>query len=188
MRLLITLAILFFNTLSQLPPNFENTFTPRDHIEDKGQLKGYYKVFIVVLSSLYLMGYYHLSYHLTNHLSIIETILFILIIAGFSLRMWSYYTLHKYFTFNLAIKENHQLIKTGPYKYLVHPSYTGHLLLLLSSLLFFRQWILTVIVAICAVSRSQDRVHIEEKMMEKQFGNEYKEYRNDRYRVIPFIY
>ena len=188
MRLLITLAILFFNTLSQLPPNFENTFTPKDRLEEKGQLKGYYKIFIALLTFLYAIAYYHLSYHLTTPLSTLEIILTILIIAGFTLRMWSYYTLHKYFTFNLAIKEDHHLIKTGPYRYLVHPSYTGQLLLLISSLLFFRQWIPAFLVSFYAVSRYQERIEVEEKMMEKQFGDEYKAYRKNRYRAIPFIY
>ena len=188
MRLLVTLAILFFNTLSQLPPNFENTFTPKDHIEEKGQAKGYYKVFIFLLTSVYFMAYYHLSYHINASLSFIEVILSILILVGFSLRMWSYYTLHKYFTFNLAIKEDHKLIQTGPYKYLIHPSYTGQLLLLFSSILFFRQWIPALLVSYYAIFRYKERVAVEEQMMETQFGEEYRQYKKNRYQAIPFIY
>ena len=188
MRLLITLAILLFNTLSQLPPNFENTFTPKDHLEEKGKIKGYYKFFIAILTLLYVGAYYHLSHHFTTPISVLDIILTILIFTGFSLRMWSYYTLHKYFTFNLAIKEDHQLIKTGPYKYLVHPSYTGQLLLLFSSLIFFRQWIPAILISYYTVSRYTERVSVEEQMMEKQFGQEYKKYKNSRYNAIPFIY
>lgn len=188
MRLFITLAILFFNTLSQLPPNFENTFTPKDHLEEKGQAKSYYKFFLAILALFYTGAYYHLTNHLNTPLTGIELILTLAIVIGFSLRMWSYYTLHKYFTFNLAIKEDHQLIKTGPYHYLVHPSYTGQILLLLTSLLFLNLWIPFIIISYYAVFRYRERVQVEEQMMENKFGEEYQKYKKERYRAIPFIY
>ncbi|KAF9963500.1 hypothetical protein BGZ65_002840 [Modicella reniformis] len=49
----------------------------------------------------------------------------ILNIASVLLRRWSYKTLDRFFTYQLTIRPGHQLVKTGPYRYLRHPSYTG---------------------------------------------------------------
>ncbi|KAG9321724.1 hypothetical protein KVV02_006638 [Mortierella alpina] len=46
-------------------------------------------------------------------------------VGGSVLRRWSYSTLDQFFTYQLAIRPGHRLVKTGPYTYLRHPSYTG---------------------------------------------------------------
>ncbi|KAF9350890.1 hypothetical protein BGX26_010960 [Mortierella sp. AD094] len=38
-------------------------------------------------------------------------------------RRWSYITLDRFFTYQVSISAGHRLIGTGPYKYLLHPSY-----------------------------------------------------------------
>ena len=48
-----------------------------------------------------------------------------MIIAGISFRAWAVHSLGKYFTATVQIKEDHRLIKTGPYRIVRHPSYTG---------------------------------------------------------------
>lgn len=48
-----------------------------------------------------------------------------LTIAGTLLRIWCYRTLASSFTFELSLKEDHKLIRSGPYAYVRHPSYTG---------------------------------------------------------------
>ena len=49
---------------------------------------------------------------------------YILMITGSLGRVWCYRTLGVFFTFELAIRSFHKLIKTGPYSYVRHPSYT----------------------------------------------------------------
>ncbi|KAI1308718.1 hypothetical protein EDD11_004259 [Mortierella claussenii] len=46
-------------------------------------------------------------------------------VLGYALRKWSFTTLDRFFTFQLKIRPGHQLITSGPYRYLRHPSYTG---------------------------------------------------------------
>ncbi|KAG9321726.1 hypothetical protein KVV02_006640 [Mortierella alpina] len=50
-----------------------------------------------------------------------------LCVGGSVLRRWSYSTLGQFFTYQLVIRPGHRLVKTGPYRYLRHPSYTGAL-------------------------------------------------------------
>ncbi len=52
----------------------------------------------------------------------------IIMAAGQLLRWWSVATLGRLFTVNVAIREGHRLVDSGPYHYLRHPSYTAILL------------------------------------------------------------
>ncbi|CAG8599771.1 8344_t:CDS:2 [Diversispora eburnea] len=49
-------------------------------------------------------------------------VVFISVIIGIILRLWSFKALDEFFTFDLTIKKDHKLITHGPYRYLVHPS------------------------------------------------------------------
>ncbi|KAF9123550.1 hypothetical protein BGW39_008891 [Mortierella sp. 14UC] len=51
-----------------------------------------------------------------------------LVILGYALRKWAFLTLDRFFTYQLTIRSEHKLIKTGPYHYVRHPSYIGLLI------------------------------------------------------------
>ncbi|RPD55599.1 ICMT-domain-containing protein [Lentinus tigrinus ALCF2SS1-6] len=55
--------------------------------------------------------------------------------AGGSIRIWCHRTLGKFFTWQTAVRDDHQLITSGPYAYVRHPSYTGWLLMAAGHLL-----------------------------------------------------
>ena len=46
-------------------------------------------------------------------------------LCGALVRLWSYRALGVHFTFQLTIQQNHELVTTGPYAYVRHPSYTA---------------------------------------------------------------
>jgi protein-S-isoprenylcysteine O-methyltransferase Ste14 len=50
----------------------------------------------------------------------------LLLILGYVIRSIAVHTLGKYFTGTVVIKSDHQLIRTGLYRRLRHPAYTGH--------------------------------------------------------------
>jgi len=54
-----------------------------------------------------------------------EILLITISILGSLLRWWSFITLGKFFTYNVGIRKEHKLITHGPYRLLIHPSYTG---------------------------------------------------------------
>ena len=51
-----------------------------------------------------------------------------IVIAGLALRWYSIIYLGRFFTVNVEIATDHQLIDSGPYRRLRHPSYTGALM------------------------------------------------------------
>ncbi|KAJ3369563.1 hypothetical protein HDU91_007070 [Kappamyces sp. JEL0680] len=48
-----------------------------------------------------------------------------LCLTGCFVRLWCYETLGRLFTFDLAIRKEHTIIKEGPYAYVRHPSYSS---------------------------------------------------------------
>ena len=52
-------------------------------------------------------------------------------LAGLGLRTWAVVLLGRWFTWNVAVQPEQQLVERGPYKVIRHPSYTGALLMFL---------------------------------------------------------
>ena len=83
------------------------------------------------------------------------------------------------------IKNDHNLVTTGIYKRIRHPMYAAHLLWAFAQVLLLHNWIagpilLAAIIPFCLV-----RIPLEEKMMLKHFGHQYRSYINSTGRVIP---
>ena len=60
---------------------------------------------------------------------------------GLALRWYSILYLGRYFTVNVAIHSRHEVIETGPYKWIRHPSYSGALLAFLGVALCLENWL-----------------------------------------------
>lgn len=105
-------------------------------------------------------------------------------------RLWTFRVLGNYFTFMVTIKEDHQLIQSGPYKYLMHPSYTGMVLGHAGSAIFLRFYDCKFWIAffLWMALLLGVRLRNEESALEAHFGKEFIEYRKKRWRFMPFIY
>jgi protein-S-isoprenylcysteine O-methyltransferase Ste14 len=148
-------------------------------------------------------AFIHFCYQNSCHnWDFIDSISFISVIVGAGLRKWSFITLGRFFTYQLAIRKGHRLVKTGPYQYLRHPSYTGLGLCVfgftwfvfnpktfvnvpfLEPFLYFGCRFVSVMFPLAMIYR----ISGEEVMLEKEFGKEWQEYAQTTKRVIPFIF
>ena len=111
-----------------------------------------------------------------------------LIIAGMIFRFIAVWTLGKYFTVNVTIKENHQIIKVGLYKIIRHPSYLGSLVSFIGFGISLNNWISLILIIVPITIAFIHRIEIEERLLLKQFGLEYSEYIKKTYRLVPNIY
>jgi protein-S-isoprenylcysteine O-methyltransferase len=48
-----------------------------------------------------------------------------LMVAGIGLRAWSIVTLGRFFQYQIKVQPGHQVVTSGPYRFVRHPSYTG---------------------------------------------------------------
>jgi protein-S-isoprenylcysteine O-methyltransferase Ste14 len=111
-----------------------------------------------------------------------------LIVLGMAFRFIAIWSLGKHFTVDLSIRDDHKLVKTGMYAYVRHPSYTGSLLSFLGFGLSLNSWLCIPLSLIPVIISFMYRIRIEEKMLEKSFGEEYKQYQKETRRLIPWIY
>lgn len=112
----------------------------------------------------------------------------ILIYTGIVFRYIAIRTLGKYFTVDVAIHKDHQLIRHGFYRYLRHPSYTGSLITFLGFGFSLNNYLSLALGFLPVLISMIYRIRIEEKVLVCKFRTEYKEYQKDSWRLIPWIY
>lgn len=112
----------------------------------------------------------------------------VLLIGGFVLRMWCYSSLGTNFTFTLRTASDQQLVTSGPYTYLAHPSYLAQIVVIGSALALVGNAAIAAFFVAVGLYVSVNRIHDEEKIMTQRFGDEYQQYLSQRWKMIPFIY
>lgn len=106
--------------------------------------------------------------------------------AGVALAIWARRHLGKNWSAYPTLKENHELITSGPYRFVRHPIYTGLLLALLGSALALGSFWVIFFIAVCLVF--VNRIFVEERLMLREFPDSYPEYRRRTKALIPFIW
>jgi protein-S-isoprenylcysteine O-methyltransferase Ste14 len=88
----------------------------------------------------------------------------------------SHSDLGKNWNSQVAINEKQNLIKIGVYKDIRHPMYTAHLLWGIGNALVFANWIVGPAMLITIILFLPQRIKREEKLLMKEFGDEYEDY------------
>jgi protein-S-isoprenylcysteine O-methyltransferase len=109
-------------------------------------------------------------------------------LAGLALRWYSIIYLGRFFTVNVEIAADHQLIDTGPYRRLRHPSYTGALLAFFGLGLCTQNWASLAIIVVCTTAAFSYRMRVEEVALTGAFGDRYRQYMQRTWRLVPGVY
>jgi len=112
----------------------------------------------------------------------------ILMLAGVALRFWAFTTLGRNFTQTVVTDAQQELIQSGPYKLIRHPSYTGALITLVFLGLAFGSWIASCVILVIVASIYVYRIQVEERALQAHFGAAFDEYRKRTKRLIPFVW
>ena len=111
-----------------------------------------------------------------------------LMVAGMAFRWWAIRVLGRHFTVDVAIREDHKLIRSGPYRLLRHPSYTGSLATFYGfALALGSAWSLLLILIVVTAAFLW-RIHIEERALVSAFPQDYPIYARETKRLIPFVW
>ena len=111
-----------------------------------------------------------------------------LMATGMPLRWWSVRTLAQFFTIDVAIREGHRIIRSGPYRLLRHPSYTGALMTFWGFGLGLGHWSSLLIVALPVTAAFLWRIRIEERVLADAFPVDYPAYARETKRLIPYLW
>ena len=109
-------------------------------------------------------------------------------ICGIVFRQYVIVVIGKFFTAQVQIQADHELIKVGPYRYIRHPSYLGILILALGLGIALANWISLLLCVVLPLIGIMRRIRVEEKTLEKYFGKQYQDYQKSTWAFIPYIY
>jgi len=107
---------------------------------------------------------------------------------GLVLRWYSIVYLGRFFTVNVAIHSGHEVIDTGPYRFIRHPSYAGALLAFLGLALCLANWWSLVLIMVPVLWAFARRMSVEESALASALGAPYIQYMGRTRRLAPFIY
>lgn len=112
----------------------------------------------------------------------------VVMMAGLGLRLWAVSTLGRFFTWFITVHEDHQVVRTGPFRFVRHPSYCGALILFVANLVFLHAWMGAVLSLILQLLAYLRRIHFEEAMMVERIGEPYLTYRRSVKALVPFVW
>lgn len=108
--------------------------------------------------------------------------------GGISLRLWSFRTLGRYFTFTIQTSSDQPVITDGPYRVIRHPSYAGLLLVIMAVGLFIGNWWSLVGLTVAIAGGLVFRIRVEERALMQNLGDGYRDYAATHKRLVPLIW
>jgi protein-S-isoprenylcysteine O-methyltransferase len=107
---------------------------------------------------------------------------------GLFLRYSAVSKLGRFFTTNVLIQSQHELIVDGPYRWVRHPAYTGLLIALAAAGLAMGDIIAMLLLTVPTFFAFKFRIVIEEKLLNKKFGEEYRDYIRTTWKLLPWLF
>ena len=107
--------------------------------------------------------------------------------GGIGLYLWGLATMRSQFAvssvFGAKLHKEHQLITNGPFAIVRHPLYVGVILTAFGALLVFKTWAMMIFAPLSFIVIG--RAKQEEKLLEHEFGEEWKDYASKVPKWIP---
>jgi protein-S-isoprenylcysteine O-methyltransferase Ste14 len=105
---------------------------------------------------------------------------------GLGFSVWARRILGRNWSGIVTVKQDHELVRSGPYRWVRHPIYTGLLLAFAGTAIARGEWrgVAAVLIVLAALWR---KLTLEERWMIETFGDAYLRYRGEVRALIPFV-
>lgn len=141
--------------------------------------------FITIIIFIILENYFP-ELHIIPYVKALEIIGVLLCALGVAFAIWARAHLGSNWNNRPSIQENHELVTSGPYALVRHPIYTGILFAIIGSALTGQAaWLIVLVIFVAEFIR---RVYAEEKLMLKEFPDQYPAYQKRTKALIPFVW
>jgi protein-S-isoprenylcysteine O-methyltransferase len=107
---------------------------------------------------------------------------------GIVVRSLAIAQLGRFHTPNVAVRQDHQLMESGLYRHVRHPSYLGALIAFFGFSLALGNWLSVLVVMVITPSIYLFRIREEEAALGAAFGDAYREYCTRTKCLIPGLY
>jgi protein-S-isoprenylcysteine O-methyltransferase Ste14 len=112
----------------------------------------------------------------------------VVMLAGFALRLASMLALGEQFSHEVAVKDDHSVVQSGPYRWVRHPSYTGAVVTYLGIGVVTGNWLSVVASLGGALVGFGCRITVEEQALREQL-DDYESYvQRTPYRLVPGVW
>jgi protein-S-isoprenylcysteine O-methyltransferase Ste14 len=103
------------------------------------------------------------------------------------LAVWARWHLGRNWAAEVRIGEGHELVRTGPYRWIRHPIYTAMLGMFVGTAIASGQYhaLLGVVILFVAYIR---KTRLEEEILNRTFPTDYEAYRRSTWRLVPPIF
>jgi protein-S-isoprenylcysteine O-methyltransferase len=108
-----------------------------------------------------------------------------LALGSFGLRRWAIASLGKYWSLHVEIRQDHPLVKSGPFRWMRHPTYLSMIMELMSGALILNAILTSVVVFPIFIAILIYRLRLEEAALIEKFGAAYEQYRREVPALIP---
>lgn len=105
-------------------------------------------------------------------------------LASFALRRRAIAALGKFWSLHVEIRDTHQFVQSGPFRFMRHPTYFSMVLELLSLGLLLKAWLMLAIIPFLYFPVLLFRLKLEESALIEKFGDAYRDYQ----RRVPAIF
>jgi protein-S-isoprenylcysteine O-methyltransferase Ste14 len=95
--------------------------------------------------------------------------------------------LGKQWRIQAGLYADHELVRTGPYRFVRHPIYASMLGMLVASGLVMTHWIVLIVAVAIFIAGTEIRVRAEDGLLESRFGETFRDYRAAVPAYIPFV-
>jgi protein-S-isoprenylcysteine O-methyltransferase Ste14 len=110
-----------------------------------------------------------------------------LIVAGVAFSLWAIATLGRHYDLELEIHRDHELVRTGPYRFVRHPVYTGLGLHFLGACLATGNLLLIAGTLLLTYPALYLRAKTEERLLRERFGAAYDDYARQVGMLVPLL-
>ena len=112
----------------------------------------------------------------------------IFMMLGVVLRWYAIWKLGIYFTRDVAVSLDQEVVQSGPYRFIRHPAYSGTFLTMLGLGLAMTNGASLIALLLCVFLGHFNRVRIEEEVLIHIIGQPYMEYKQRTKRFIPLVF
>lgn len=111
----------------------------------------------------------------------------VFIVAGVAFSLWAIATLGRHYDLELEIHRDHELVRTGPYRFVRHPVYTGLGLHFAGACLATGNLLLIAGTLLVTYPALYLRARTEERLLRERFGGAYDEYARRVRMLVPLL-
>lgn len=107
-------------------------------------------------------------------------------IASFKLRWAAIAALGKFWSLHVEMRDNHEFVQSGPFRFMRHPTYFSMILELLAVGLISSAWFMLLLIPFGLIPAIILRLRLEEPALVGKFGEAYREYQQRVPMLIPY--